>query len=116
MAHTQNAISNTTISAFTFWERWRSAEDMPNEIAERFENVEDFLLRSRPPDLPSCAMLLSLVIDSMRSGGRSDLKDVELLEHVQSVIHPQTAIVEDSITISTITDSVSLPPIKIATR
>jgi hypothetical protein len=111
-----NLIKNSTTSAFAFWEKWHAAEDMTDEIADQFENIENFLLRSRPTDLPSCSRLLELVLDAMETGGRSDRLDIELLEHVQAVMGLHTATGEDSTTTSTIAVSANPPPISTATR
>lgn len=98
MATAQNLIINSTISAYAFWEKWHAAEDMSDDIAEQFENIEIFLLRSRPNDLLGCTRLLDLVLDSMRSGGRSDMLDIQLLQHVQTVMGLHTATDEDGTT------------------
>lgn len=116
MSATHVLTNNTAASAFDFWEKWHAAEDMTDDIAKQFENIEMFLLRSRPNDLPNCSRLLELVLDSMRSGGRSDMLDVRLLEHVQAVMGLHFATGDDSTTTSKIAVSASPPPISTATR
>lgn len=72
--------------AFTVWRRWRNRDDMSDSRSDLLEEIENYLLALRPDNIAACPPLIDVVLDSMSGGGRSDRKDIELLQHIKTVL------------------------------
>ena len=73
-------------AALAFWSTWSSEDVDRAGLEDRLDEAEQTSLRHRPRSLGEAAAQLSVVIESMVGGGRSDGQDIEAVRRAQALM------------------------------
>lgn len=83
MTHSTHDISSFE-DAFNFWSTWSSQDVDEAGVEEQFHRAEQSILSHDPRTPQEAAIQLSLVIEAMSGGGRSDGLDIDVVRRVQT--------------------------------
>lgn len=73
-------------AASAFWTTWSHQDVEAAGVVEQFQTAEQSLLSHKARTLDEAATQLSLVIDAMIGGGRSDGLDIEVVRRAQALM------------------------------
>ena len=73
-------------AASAFWATWCHQDVEAAGVVDQIQTAEQSLLTHRARTLDEAAMQLSLVIDAMIGGGRSDGLDIEVVRRAQALM------------------------------
>lgn len=73
-------------TATTFWTTWFDSDVEAAGVAEQFQAAEDVILAHQAETFDEAFTQLSVVIDAMTGGGRSDGLDIDVVRRIQRLI------------------------------
>lgn len=73
-------------AASAFWAAWCDKDVEAAGVGDQFQNAEQSLLSYEARTLDEAAMQLSVVIDAMIGGGRSDGLDIDVVRRAQALM------------------------------
>lgn len=79
-------VPMTFESASAFWIAWCNLDVEAADVGDQFQTAEQVILSHEAKSLEETAAQLSVVIDAMIGGGRSDGLDVEVVRRAQVLI------------------------------
>lgn len=79
-------VPMTFESASAFWAAWCNLDVEAAGVGGQFQTAEQSILGHEAKSLEEAATQLSVVIDSMIGGGRSDGLDIEVVRRVQALM------------------------------
>lgn len=85
-------MSHSTLNPWTFetasvfWSAWSNKDVEASGVGDQFQSAEQSLLSHEARTLEEAAMQLSVVIDAMIGGGRSDGLDIDVVRRAQALM------------------------------
>ena len=73
-------------AASDFWVAWSNKDVEASGVGEQFQSAEQALLSHEARTLEEAALQLSVVIDAMIGGGRSDGLDIDVVRRAQALM------------------------------
>ncbi|HVL40629.1 MAG TPA: hypothetical protein VM348_00630 [Brevundimonas sp.] len=73
-------------AASEFWTAWNNKDVEAAGVSDQFQNAEQSLLSYEARTLEEAALQLSVVIDAMVGGGRSDGLDIAVVRRTQALM------------------------------
>ncbi|MEJ6789564.1 hypothetical protein BrevBR_08410 [Brevundimonas sp. BR2-1] len=73
-------------TASAFWTAWSNKDVEAAGVGDQFQAAEQSLLSHEARTLEEAAMQLSVVIDAMIGGGRSDGLDIDVVRRAQALM------------------------------